>query len=141
MFAALPTLATLATLVMLALVATPLRAQTKEASKSIVGTWGGTATIPLKDSSIVVPVVYTFTRGGTAIGGTAMVPGQGAGPISDVVQNGDRLSFNVSAPEGKVLEHDGAFMSDGAIEGMVHLDKQPVAKFRITPKKGEAPGR
>jgi len=143
-FAALPTLAMLAMLAMLvalALVATPLRAQTKEGSKSIVGTWSGTATVPLKDSSIVVPVVYTFTQGGTAVGGTAMVPGQGAGPISDVVRNGDRLSFNVSAPEGKVLEHDGAFTADGAIEGMVHLDKQPVAKFRITPKKGETPGR
>ena len=38
---AFATLPMLASLLMLALVATPVRAQTKEGSKSIVGTWSG----------------------------------------------------------------------------------------------------
>ena len=143
-----------AMLVMLALSAAPLHAQSREGAKrtpakavseksapSILGTWSGTATVPLKDSSIVVPVVYTFTQAGTAIGGTAMVPGQGAGPISNVVRTGAQLTFHVTAPEGKVLEHDGALTADGAIEGMVKLDNLPVAKFRITQKKGDATTR
>ena len=143
-----------AMLALLCLAAAPLHAQSKEGGKrsapkaasdksapSIVGTWVGTATVPLKDSAIVVPVVYTFTQDGEAIGGTAMVPGQGAGPISDVVRAGSQLTFRVTAPEGKVLEHEGALVADGAIEGMVKLDKQPVAKFRITPKRGDATPR
>jgi len=101
---------------------------------ALVGTWSGTATVPLKDSTIVVPVIYTFTQTGTVIGGMAMVPGQGQGPISNVVRDGATLQFRVTAPEGKLLEHDGKFTADGAIEGMVNLDKMPLAKFRIVQK-------
>ncbi|MEO7962778.1 MAG: hypothetical protein ABIT38_02590 [Gemmatimonadaceae bacterium] len=148
------TLATLAALTMITLTTGTLHAQSKAPNKKssdktanalkvppIVGTWSGTATVPLKDSSIVVPVIYTFTQNGATIGGTAMVPGQGTGPISDVVSTGSRLTFRVTAPEGKVLEHDGTFAPDGAIEGMVNFENKPVAKFRITPKKATAPAQ
>jgi len=101
---------------------------------SIVGAWAGTATVPLKDSTIVVPVMYTFTQSSGTVGGMAMVPGQGTGAISNFVRDGARVQFRVSAPEGKLLEHDGKVGSDGAIEGMVNLDKLPIAKFRITQK-------
>ena len=104
------------------------------ASPSLVGTWSGTATVPLKDSTIVVPVIYTFTQTGTAIGGMAMVPGQGQGPISNVVRDGAKLKFRVTAPEGRLLEHDGKFGVDGSIEGLVNLDSLPIAKFKITQK-------
>jgi hypothetical protein len=100
----------------------------------LVGTWSGTATVPLKDSTIVVPVIYNFTQTGTVIGGMAMVPGQGQGPISNVVRDGAKLQFRVTAPEGRLLEHDGKFGPDGAIEGMVNLDNLPIAKFRIVQK-------
>lgn len=101
----------------------------------LIGTWVGTATVPLKDSSLVVPVTYTFTQSGTVIAGTAMVPGQGSGPIANVVRDGTHLKFRVTAPEGKLLEHDGTFSTDGSIEGMVNLDNLPVAKFKIAPRK------
>ncbi len=100
----------------------------------LVGAWAGTATVPLPDSVLVVPVMYTFTQAAGGVGGTAMVPGQGTGPISNVVRNGARVQFRVTAPEGRLLEHDGTFGADGAIEGMVNLDKQPIAKFRISPR-------
>ncbi len=112
-----------------------------EVAAPLVGAWAGTATVPLKDSSIVVPVMYTFTQTGGAIGGVAMVPGQGTGPISNVVRSGAKLQFRVTAPEGKLLEHDGNFGADGAIEGLVNLDKLPVAKFRITLKPNVPPGK
>jgi hypothetical protein len=143
----------LVTIVALALGAAPLAAQGTRAkgakgkaapvstSPSLVGTWSGTATVPLKDSSIVVPVVYTFSQAGAEIGGVAMVPGQGTGPISGVVRSGSQVSFRVTAPEGRVLEHEGVLGADGAIDGMVRLDAKPVAKFRITPKKGDAQAR
>lgn len=102
------------------------------ATPTVVGAWMGTATVPLPDSAIVVPVLYTFTQSGPAIAGTAMVPGQGTGPISNVVQSGRSLKFRVTAPEGRLLEHDGAFAADGSIAGMVSLDKQPIASFKIT---------
>ena len=109
-------------------------AKTASAAPSLVGTWSGTATVPLKDSTIVVPVIYTFTKTGDAIGGMAMVPGQGQGPISNVVRDGAKLQFRVTAPEGRLLEHDGKFGADGSIEGMVNLDKLPIAKFKIVQK-------
>lgn len=119
----------------------PLAAQTK-ATKPIaapapvlLGGWSGTATVPLPDSVIVVPVLYTFTQAGTLISGQAMVPGQGTGPISNVVLTGKQVRFRVTAPEGKLLEHDGTFGADGSIEGMVNMDKQPIAKFKISPRK------
>ncbi len=105
------------------------------AGPAIVGTWNGSATVPLGDSTLVVPVTYTFTQSGAVIGGTAMVPGQGSGPIANVVRTGSRLRFRVTAPEGRLLEHDGTFGADGALEGMVNMDNLPVAKFRIAPKK------
>ena len=128
--------------VFLSIVSTsPVDAQSKKkkppavaAAPSIVGAWAGTATVPLKDSTIVVPVLYTFTEASGAIGGMAMVPGQGSGAISNYVRTGARVQFRVTAPEGKLLEHDGMVGTDGAIEGMVNLDKLPIAKFRIAQK-------
>jgi len=108
-------------------------------SPALVGLWSGTATVQIGDSTITVPVNYTFTQAGSAVAGTAMVPGQGAGPIGNVVRDGKRLRFRVTAPEGRQLEHDGAFVGDDAIEGIVTLDSLPVAKFRIAAKRG-APG-
>lgn len=118
---------------------------------SLVGKWAGTASVPLGDSTITVQVFYSFEQNGAAIGGSAMVPGQGQGPISAVVVSGTKVRFTVTAtanpakpvpgkpapppPTPKALEHDGAFTADGAIEGFVNLDKQPVAKFRIAPSK------
>jgi hypothetical protein len=127
-------------------VATPLMAQNRAkgpsaaspASPTLVGNWAGTATVPVGDSTIVVPVFYTFTQAGTAIGGTAMVPGQGSGPISNVVRDGTRVRFRVTAPEGKLLEHDGVMGAVG-IEGMVNLDNLPIAKFKIAPSKTPPP--
>ena len=107
----------------------------KAAAPSVVGAWAGTATVPLKDSTLVVPVMYTFTESSGTIGGMAMVPGQGSGAISNFVRDGAHVQFRVTAPEGKLLEHDGTVGSDGAIEGMVNLDKLPIAKFRITQKQ------
>lgn len=126
--------------------AAPLAAQSKSvkaaavaAAPVLVGGWTGTATVPLPDSVIVVPVLYTFTKVGTAIAGQAMVPGQGTGPISNVVLTGKQVRFRVTAPEGKLLEHDGTFGADGSIEGMVNMDNQPIAKFKITPRKDAKP--
>ncbi len=123
--------------------AAPLIAQSKTATAAVsrtvapvlLGGWSGTATVPLPDSVIVVPVLYTFTQLGNAIGGQALVPGQGTGPISNVVLTGKKVRFRVTAPEGKLLEHDGAFGADGSIEGMVSMDQQPIAKFKIAPRK------
>lgn len=134
--------------------ATPKTAAKKAApsdAAALIGNWSGTASVPLGDSTITVPVLYTFTQSGGSVGGSAMVPGQGQGPISAVSVNGGKVRFTVTAtanpakpvpgkpapppPTPKALEHDGAFTADGAIEGFVNLDKQPVAKFRITPKK------
>ena len=121
--------------------ATPLAAQNKSVKAMaapapvLIGGWSGTATVPLPDSVIVVPVLYTFTPSGTTISGQAMVPGQGPGPISNVVLTGRQVRFRVTAPEGKLLEHQGTFGADGTIEGMVNLDNQPIAKFKIAPRK------
>ena len=126
------------------LVVVPLAAQSKPpinrappitTGAALIGGWTGTATVPLPDSVIVVPVVYTFTQSGTTISGQAMVPGQGTGPISNVVRTGKQVRFRVTAPEGRLLEHDGTFGADGSIEGMVNLDNQPIAKFKIAPRK------
>jgi len=108
---------------------------------SMLGSWSGKATVPLPDSAIVVPVFYTFTETAGAIGGTAMVPGQGSGPISNVVRTGNRVQFRVTAPEGRLLEHDGTFGPDGAIEGMVQMNKQPLATFRIVPRPPAKPAK
>lgn len=110
---------------------------------ALVGGWSGTATIPLKDSSIVVPVLYTFTQASATapIAGTAMVPGQGSGPISHVVREGTQVRFRVTAPEGRVLEHDGVLATDGVLDGTVSMDGKPLAKFRVTPRKDGATTR
>lgn len=115
----------------------------KGVTPSLVGSWSGTATIPLKDSSIVVPVLYTFTQAAASapIVGTAMVPGQGSGPISHVVRAGAQVRFRVTAPEGRVLEHDGVLGADGALDGTVSLDGKPLAKIRVTPRKDGATTR
>jgi len=100
---------------------------------ALVGAWSGTATIPLGDSTIVVPVTYRFTMNNGTLGGTAMVPGQGSGTIGQIVRTGQRIRFVVTAPENRLLEHEGTLSDARVIEGMVQLDRQPVAKFRITP--------
>lgn len=130
---------------LLTMVAAPASAQPKAkapaagAQASLVGTWTGTATVPLPDSSIVVPVIYTFTQTGSTLGGTAVVPGQGSGTISNVSRDGARLQFRVTAPEGRLLEHDGKVGADGSIEGVVNMDNQPLAKFKIAPKAAAKP--
>lgn len=135
-------------------IATPASAQngaSRAEAKSIVGTWVGTATVPVGDSAITVPVSYTFTQSGKTVAGTAMVPGQGMGTISNVVQDGSKVRFRVTVAAAtaaaagatskeRLLEHDGAIAADGAIEGMVSLDSKPIARFRIAPAKG-APAR
>ena len=113
---------------------TAAKSPSKSTAPSMLGSWSGKATVPLPDSAIVVPVFYTFTETAGAMGGTAMVPGQGSGPISNVVRTGNRVQFRVTAPEGRLLEHDGTFGPDGAIEGMVQMNKQPLATFRIVPR-------
>jgi hypothetical protein len=116
----------------------PAAAKKAPAAPSIAGTWTGTATVPLADSAIVVPVFYTFAEGPGGITGTAMVPGQGTGPISNVVRDGAAIRFRVTVKQADkvgLLDHDGKLGADGAIEGMVNLDNKPVAKFRISPKK------
>jgi hypothetical protein len=110
-----------------------------QSGAGISGSYAGTATVPLGDSTIVVPVTYLFTGTAPSIAGTAMVPGQGTGTISHVVRDGARLRFRVTAGEGKLLEHDGSIAANGSIEGLVNLDGKPVAKFRIAP--GASPSK
>lgn len=102
---------------------------------SLQGSWNGTATVQLGDSAITVPVLYAFTTSNGSTTGTATVPGQGSGPISNVVREGTRIRFRVTAPEGRLLEHDGQMGAEQVIEGMVFMDQKPLAKFRITPAK------
>lgn len=102
---------------------------------ALQGSWNGTATVQLADSAITVPVLYAFTTTNGATTGTATVPGQGSGPISNVVREGTRIRFRVTAPEGRLLEHDGQMGAEQVIEGMVFMDQKPLAKFRITPAK------
>jgi len=109
------------------------RSTTSANANGISGSYAGTASVPLGDSTIVVPVSYLFTGTAPAITGTAMVPGQGTGSISQVVRDGSKLRFRVTAGEGKLLEHDGIVSANGSIEGFVNLDGKPVAKFKIAP--------
>ncbi|WP_396207392.1 hypothetical protein [Gemmatimonas sp.] len=102
-------------------------------AEGISGSYAGTATVPLGDSTLVVPVSYLFKGTAPAITGTAVVPGQGSGTISQVVRDGAKLRFRVTAGEGKLLEHDGMVAANGTIEGFVNLDGKPVAKFKIAP--------
>jgi hypothetical protein len=122
---------------------TPGKAGAKAAASAkaveITGSYAGTAMVPLGDSTIVVPVSYLFTGTGATTGGTAMVPGQGTGAISHVVREGQKLRFRVTAPENKLLEHDGIIAANGTIEGFVNLDNKPVAKFKIAPGTLAAP--
>jgi len=102
---------------------------------ALQGSWNGTATVQLGDSTLTVPVLYAFTTTNGTTTGTATVPGQGSGPISNVVREGTRIRFRVTAPEGRLLEHDGQMGAEQVIEGMVFMDQKPLAKFRITPAK------
>jgi hypothetical protein len=104
---------------------------------TLVGTWTGTATVPLPDSSIVVRDLQLWRL----VPGTAIVPGQGSGTISNVSRDGARLQFRVTAPEGRLLEHDGKFGADGSVEGVVNMDNQPIAKFKIAPKPPAKPAK
>lgn len=109
------------------------------APPALAGTWSGTASVPLGDSTLVVPVTYTFAAAGATPAGMAVVPGQGSGPISNVQRDGARLRFRVTAPEGRLLDHEGTVGANEVIEGFVNLDNKPVAKFRIAPVKPGAP--
>ena len=128
--------------VMLLLLSTPIAAQPKAkrnspaavTAPSLVGTWTGTAKVAFGDSTIVVPVIYTFTEAAGTIGGSAVVPGQATGTVSNVTRDGKRVQFRVTPKEGQPLEHDATFGADGALEGTVNMDSKPVAKFRITAK-------
>lgn len=130
--------------------AKPPAAAAPASVQALVGTWMGIGTVQLGDSTIKVPVSYTFTQGASGIAGTAMVPGQGSGVISNVTRNGSRVQFRVTVTpaavqratqgattpaEPTILEHDGTIGADGALDGMVNLKGQPLAKFRISPKK------
>lgn len=108
------------------------------AARPLTGQWAGTVTVKLGDSTIVAPVFYTFVDSAGATGGSAMVPGQGTGPISNYARTGEMIRFRVTAKQAekiRLLEHEGTLGADGALEGMVSLDSKPVAKFRIAPKK------
>ena len=127
--------------VMLLLLSTPIAAQPKAkrsipaaTAPSLVGTWTGTAKVAFGDSTIVVPVIYTFTETAGAMGGSAVVPGQATGTVSNVTRDGKRVQFRVTPKEGQPLEHDATFGADGALEGTVNMESKPVAKFRITVK-------
>ncbi|WP_353267382.1 hypothetical protein [Gemmatimonas sp.] len=111
----------------------PAAAKGQAAAGTISGSYAGTATVPLGDSTLVVPVSYQFTGTAPAITGMAIVPGQGTGAISNVVRDGKKLRFRVTAAENRMLEHDGVIAADGSIEGFVNLDNKPVAKFKIAP--------
>ncbi len=119
-------------------IGTPLTAQPKAKRKPVVtapffiGTWTGTAVVALGDSTITVPVIYNFSQTAGAVGGTAIVPGQATGVISDLARDGSRVQFRVTPKEGKPLEHDGTLGADGALAGTVNMDNKPVAKFKIT---------
>src|SRR5262245_45310972 len=130
------------------LMSAPLAAQrgsATPAAPSILGTWTGTATIKLGDSTIVVPVTYTFTQGANGTtAGTGVVINQASGPILNFVREGAHVKFRVeatAAPKpgdqpGKpsLLDHDGTIGADGALEGMVMMGPLPVAKFRVMRK-------
>jgi hypothetical protein len=122
---------------------TASKSSSAAALKPIAGTWVGTATVPMPDTSIVVPVFYTFVDGPDGVTGSAMVPGQGNGPISNVVRSGDNIRFRVTVKQTTkegvektaLLEHDAKLAADGAIEGMVNFENKPVAKIRIMQNK------
>jgi hypothetical protein len=111
----------------------PAAGKEQAAAGAISGSYAGTATVPLGDSTLVVPVSYQFSGSAPAITGMAIVPGQGTGAISNVVRDGKKLRFRVTAAENRMLEHDGIIAADGSIEGFVNLENKPVAKFKIAP--------
>jgi hypothetical protein len=112
----------------------------KTSAVSLAGTWSGTATVPLGDSTIVVPVTYTFTESAGVIAGTGVVPGQATGPISNVLRDGTRLQFRVTVnPDNRMLDHDGTIAADGSVQGMVLMGGLPVAKFTIAKGKPASP--
>ncbi len=112
-------------------------------AEQLIGSWNGTASIPLGDSTVNVPIVYTFTSANGSISGTATVPGMGTGKISNIVPNGSRISFRLTVPASiaasagatgqgdRQLDHEGTLSADGTIDGMINYDAKPVAKFRI----------
>jgi hypothetical protein len=110
--------------------ATAQRGTPRPAAPSLIGTWTGTATIPLADSAMVVPVSYTFTQGQGTIGGTATVPGQQSGPITAVVRDSSKVTFRVTVPQG-ALEHEAKFAADGSLEGSVSLNNLRLATIKL----------
>jgi hypothetical protein len=106
---------------------------------ALAGTWSGTATVPLGDSTVVVPVRYTFTESAAGLAGTATVPGQATGTIGSVVREGATLRFRVTVPQQGVLDHAGQFGAGGVLEGMVQVNNQPVARFKVTREATKTP--
>ena len=135
----------LRTVTLIGVVTPPLSAQPAAQRKqttptpSLVGTWSGKATVALGDSTIVVPVIYTFTEQAGVIGGAAIVPGQATGTVSNVLRDGRHVQFRVVPKDGKPLEHDATLGADGAMDGTVSMDNKPVAKFRIALKPATSP--
>jgi hypothetical protein len=131
--------------------AAPLSAQKPTTPKpdttaaALVGNWTGNVTVPFGDSTIVAPVTYAFVKGAGGLAGTAAVPGQGSGTISNVVRTGTRVQFRVTATTTPApgapatpprrMEHDGTIGADGTLEGLVSLDGLPMAKFKVTRNK------
>jgi hypothetical protein len=120
--------------------AQPAKAQ--PSGPTLAGSWTGAVTVQIGDSTINAPVMYNFVGSGAATSGMAMVPGQGTGPISNVVRNGANVKFRVTGKQGepgkevlRLLEHDGTIGSDGVMSGQVTMDGKLVAKFRIAPRK------
>lgn len=123
----------------------PAKASPESGVAALAGTWIGTVTVPLGDSAIVAPVSYTFVTGANGMSGNAMVPGQGSGTISNVIRTGSRIQFRVtvtsvtspgaSPTAPRLLEHDAKLGADGALEGLVNMDGQPMAKFKVAQKK------
>lgn len=99
-----------------------------------MGTWTGTASVPLTpDSALTVPVAYTFTQtAGGALAGTAFVPGQGTGPVSDIVRESGKIRFNVVVPQG-TLRHEAA-LAGGSMEGTISLNGKVIARFKVLPR-------
>ncbi len=123
------------------------RSQSSATVAQLVGSWTGTASIPFGDSTITVPVTYNFVASGSSVSGTAMVPGQGTGKISNVSRKGSEIRFRVTVTAATVaaaganvsgdrhLDHEGVIDADGKIEGRVNMDSKPLALFKIVQRK------
>lgn len=133
--------------ILLAFSALPVRAQAQAKSSSpaaaksdttpLIGTWMGLVTVSINDTTLQVPVSYTFTQTSSGIAGTAVVPGQGQGAINSVEREGSRVRFRVTVTTNdatRQLHHEGT-LNGTTFEGAVHMDAQLVAKFKLSPAR------